>query len=87
LADLAQEVATAKEETDTVVQDFIDTRDNLQDQIDARTETFESLLENIDTLGHKAGQETDAKKKAQAEAVWKAALNNFEGLVTQNRTD
>lgn len=49
LAKIAAEIASAKEQTDLIVQDFIDSRDELTDAIQAREDSFFDAEEDIAT--------------------------------------
>ena len=87
LADLADEMAAAKEATDLIVDDLVGARDELADLIQAREDGFAAGQAEIDKYRFEADQETDEKKRAQKEAVYDAAVNNLEGLATSNRND
>jgi hypothetical protein len=87
LADLADEMAAAKEATDLIVDDLVGARDELVDLIQEREDGFVARQAEIDKYRFEADQETDEKKRAQKEAVFDAAVNNLEGLMTSNRND
>jgi hypothetical protein len=87
LAELADEMAAAKEATDVIVDDLVGARDELADAIEGRIAEFPAREAEIDKLRFEAGKESDEKKRAQKDAVSEAAVNSLEGLKTQNRDD
>jgi hypothetical protein len=80
-------MAAAKEATDLIVDDLVGARDELVDLIQEREDGFVARQAEIDKYRFEADQETDEKKRAQKEAVFDAAVNNLEGLMTSNRND
>jgi len=64
LADLADEMAAAKEATDLIVDDLVGARDELADLIQEREDGFAAAQAEIDKYRFEADQETDEKKAA-----------------------
>ena len=87
LATIATEIAEAKEQTDLLVQDFIDSRDALADAIQDREDSFFDKEQDIETKLFQANEESDEKKATQKRAIYEAAVNALDGLRTQNQND
>lgn len=87
LANLAEEMAAAKEALDFVVDGLVDARDELADSIQGREDGFAAKQAEIDKYRFEADQETDEKARTQKEAVYDAAVNNLDGLRTSNENE
>lgn len=87
LAAVSDEIAAAKEGTDTIVADLTDARELLFANIAHRESLFFEKDQEIDTLEFEAGRETDEKKKREAVAVWEAATASRAEMATQNQND
>jgi hypothetical protein len=87
LANLADEIANAKESTDAILDDLIGARDELLAGITARENERFDLDQKIETLQHEFDIEQNEEERTKKEARLNVELNNREAAEAANRND
>jgi hypothetical protein len=87
LAGLADEIASAKAETDSIIDGLKAAQEALRAGIEVRAAAIPKLEAQLAGLRQTANTESDAKKQTQAFAVVEAAAANIAGLEALSRDD